>query len=69
MKEVIGRNQHRFTKGESHQINLNTFYNNVTSSANVRSALDVVYLDFRKAFDTVSQRFLLGKLARYAFDV
>lgn len=65
MKQVIGNSQHRFTKGESYQIYLNTFYNHITSSVNMGRVLDVICLDFNKAFDTASHSFLLGKLARY----
>jgi len=31
-------------------------------------AVDVVYLDFRKAFDTVSHNILLGKLRKCGLD-
>lgn len=69
MKQAIGKNQHRFTKSESCQINLNTFYNNITSSVDLGRALNIVCLDFSKVFDTVSPCFLLDILARYRLDV
>ena len=31
-------------------------------------AVDVVYLDFSKAFNTVSRNILLGKLRKYGLD-
>ena len=38
------------------------FYDGMTSWVDEGRALDVVYLNFSKAFDTVSQNILLGKL-------
>ena len=43
--------------------NLISFYNQMTGLVNEGKAVDVVYLDFSKAFDTVSHSILLGKLA------
>lgn len=40
----------------------------MTRLVDERKAGDVVYLDFRKAFDTVSQSILLGKLAARGLD-
>ncbi|KAK4806968.1 hypothetical protein QYF61_027335 [Mycteria americana] len=68
MKQVIGKSQHGFTKGKPCLTNLITFYNKVTLSVEVGREVDVVYLDFRKAFNTVSHSLLLDKLARYSLD-
>jgi len=33
-----------------------------------RRALDVIYLDFSKAFDTVSHNILIGKVRKHGLD-
>ena len=63
----IRPSQHRFMKGRSCLTNL-IFYDWVTSLVDEGKAADVVYLDFSKAFDTVSHRLLLGKLAARGLD-
>ncbi|KAK4832305.1 LOW QUALITY PROTEIN: hypothetical protein QYF61_021704 [Mycteria americana] len=51
-------------KGKSCLTNLTAFYKEVTLVDEER-AVDVVYPDFGKSFDTVSHKILMGKLTKY----
>jgi len=68
MKHVIGKSQHRFTKGKSCLTKLTAFYDKVPCLAHVGQAVDIVYLDFSKAFSTVSHSLLLEKMMHYDLD-
>ncbi|GAB0180823.1 mitochondrial enolase superfamily member 1 [Grus japonensis] len=55
-------------KGLSCLTNLISFYDKVTHLVDEGKAVHVVYLDFSKAFDTISPSILLEKLAAHGLD-
>ncbi|GAB0182120.1 hypothetical protein GRJ2_000677300 [Grus japonensis] len=66
--QVIRPSQHGFVKGRPCLTNLISFYDEVTYLVGKRKAVDVVYLDLIKDFDTASRSILLEKLATYGLD-
>ncbi|TRZ18075.1 hypothetical protein HGM15179_009031 [Zosterops borbonicus] len=60
--------QNRFRRGWSCLTNVISFYDQVTHLMDAGRAVDVVYLEFSKAFDTVSHSTLLEKLAARGLD-
>ena len=60
--------QHGVMKGRSWLTNLISFCDQMTSLVEEGKAVDVVYLDFSKAFDAVSCSIVLGKLAACGLD-
>ncbi|PKU42079.1 rna-directed dna polymerase from mobile element jockey-like [Limosa lapponica baueri] len=64
----IRASQHGFVKGRFCLTNLISFYDHVTCLLDAGKAVDVVYLDFGKAFETVLHSILLEKLANHGID-
>ncbi len=60
--KLIKGSQHGFTKGSSCLTNLLEFYEAVSDWVDEGKAVDIVYLDFKKAFDKVPHRRLLDKV-------
>jgi len=56
------------TKGKSCLTKMTAFHDDMTGWTDERRAVDALYLDFSKAFDTVSHNILLKKLRKCRLD-
>ena len=64
---LINPSQHGFMSKKSTTTNLVTYMDYVTKSLDEKEPVDVLYLDFSKAFDKVPHKRLLQKLKSYKF--
>lgn len=62
---LINNNQHGFREGKSCLTNLLDYLEFVTDMVDKGNDMDVIYLDFSKAFDKVSHKMLVEKLKLY----
>ena len=66
---LINSSQHGFMRKRSCLTNLLEFFERVTKELDAGNDMDIVYLDFAKAFDKVSHTKLLNKLKSYGIQV
>ena len=64
---LIGKEQHGFVKGRSCLTYLLETLDDITNSLDEGEGLDMIYVDYRKAFDSVPHRRLIHKVRRYVF--
>ena len=68
VNQGIRPSQHMFTNVRSCQTNLISFFDKVTRLMDDGKAVNVVYLDFSNAFDTVLHNILVEKMAAHGLD-
>ena len=61
---LLNKGQHGFVPGRSTQTQLLLHFETIYSALMGNNELDVVYLDFAKAFDKVSHKILLSKVVK-----
>lgn len=66
-KKIIGSSQEH-TNGKSSLTNLLNFHNQTTGLVEKGRVVNIVCLDFRKAFDTISHKILIYKMLKYGQD-
>ncbi len=67
IKHLITNLQHGFLRGRSTTTQLLTVLQNIISNLDSNFQTDIIYLDFSKAFDSVSHKLLILKLKSFGF--
>ena len=65
MKPTVFKSQHGFLEGRSCTTQLLEFLEDITTASDQGDDVDVIYLDFCKAFDNIPNKRLLKKLWGY----
>ena len=66
--EILKTSQHGFRSGRSCLTNLLSFLEYVTEQLDAGEDVDIIYLDFSKAFDKVPHMRLVHKMREYGID-
>ena len=66
--KLIRRSQHGFLRGRSCATNLISFMDKITEALDKGESVDVIFLDFAKAFDNVPIRRLLEKVRAHGIQ-
>ncbi len=64
-QQLISQHQHGFVSGKSCLTNLLETFERITDELDQGNCPDMIYLDYRKAFDSVPHKRLIYKLGRY----
>ena len=67
--KLINPSQHGFLKAKSCLTNLICFFEEITKWVNEGSQVDIIYLDFQKAFDKVPHQRLILKLKSHGIGI
>ena len=68
INNLINNTQHGFTSNKSTTTNLIEFFNRITKDTDDGAPVDLLYLDFSKAFDKVPHRRLIAKLQAHGIE-
>ena len=68
INDLLTRHQHGFISGKSCMTNLLEALEDWTTTTDEGIGLDILFLDFQKAFDSVPHKRLLAKLKTYGID-